>query len=47
MTEKHAFLESKAVITYSRAGVSETKLFHFRAASVQLTQLASLAGSKR
>ena len=36
MTEKHAFLESKAVITYSRAGVSETKLFHFRAASVQL-----------
>lgn len=38
MTEKHAFLDCKAVITYSKGGVSETKLFLFRAARVQLLQ---------
>lgn len=38
MAEKHAFLETKSVITYSKGGVSETKLFLFRAARVQLLQ---------
>jgi hypothetical protein len=38
MTEKHAFLEHKAVITYSRAGISQTRLFIFRAARIQLLQ---------
>lgn len=36
MAEKYAFLECKSVITYSRDGASETKLFLFRAAKVQL-----------
>jgi hypothetical protein len=36
MLEKHSFLDCKAVITYSVAGASETKLFCFRAARVQL-----------
>jgi hypothetical protein len=34
--EKHAFLETKSVITYSKNGTTETKLFLFRAARVQL-----------
>ena len=36
MLEKHAFLECKAVVTYTVSGASETKLFCFRAARVQL-----------
>lgn len=38
MTEKHSFLDCKAVITYSKSGVSQSKLFLFRAARVQLLQ---------
>lgn len=36
MAEKHAFLETKSVITYSKQGSSKTQLFLFRAARVQL-----------
>lgn len=36
MLEKRTFLESKAVITYSKKGESDTRLFLFRAARIQL-----------
>jgi Transposase DDE domain len=36
MAQKHAFLESKAVVTYYKSGAPETNLFLFKAARVQL-----------
>jgi hypothetical protein len=36
VAEKHAYLDCKAVITYAKGGVPETRLFLFKAARVQL-----------
>jgi len=36
MTEKHAFLETKSIVTYTRAGVTEPLLFSFTASHVEL-----------